>query len=91
MALSYGDVGIILSNISRYLSEAHLIPLQVVNLHRCQAAAGMGEEQVEPEVTKRAYTLTTDQLADAMGLVAGSNNWQIESTGDSSGLKVRPY
>ena len=51
----------------------------------------MGEEQVEPEVTKRAYTLTTDQLADAMGLVAGSNNWQIESTGDSSGLNVRPY
>jgi hypothetical protein len=48
-------------------------------------------EQVEPEMTKRGYTLTKDQLTDAMGVVASSNNWQIESTGDSSGLKVRPY
>lgn len=48
-------------------------------------------EQVEPEMTKRGYALTKDQLTDAMGVVAGSNNWQIESTGDGSGLKVRPY
>ena len=71
-------------------SGYHLIRRQVVNLNRWQAAAGMGVEQVESEA-KRAYTSLRTSFTDAMGVVAGSNNWQIESTADSSGLKVRPY
>jgi hypothetical protein len=48
-------------------------------------------EQVQPEMTKRGYTLPNNQLTDAMGVVAASNNWQIEQTGDGGGIRVRPY
>jgi hypothetical protein len=48
-------------------------------------------EQVQPEMTKRGYTLPNNQLTDAVGVVAASNNWQIEQTGDGGGIRVRPY
>jgi hypothetical protein len=47
-------------------------------------------EQVEPEMTKRGYTMSKDEMTDAMGVVAASNNWQIEVV-DGTGIKVRPY
>jgi hypothetical protein len=41
-------------------------------------------------MTKRGYTMSKDELTDAMGVVAASNNWQIEVV-DGTGIKVRPY
>jgi len=47
-------------------------------------------EQVQPQMAKRGYDLTKDQLTDAMGVVAASNNWQIEPTANGA-IKVQPY
>ena len=47
--------------------------------------------QVRPEMTKRGYSLSNDELTDAVGVVAASNNWQIEQTDSGGGIRVRPY
>ena len=39
-------------------------------------------DQVRPEMAQRGHDLSRDQLADAMGVVAADNGWQIEQTSD---------
>jgi hypothetical protein len=48
-------------------------------------------EEVEPEMSKRGYRLSKDELTDAMGVVAASNNWQIETLDGGAGIRVRAF
>ena len=48
-------------------------------------------DQVQPEMAKRGYNFSRDQLTTPMGVVAASNDWEIEMTDDGKGIKVRPF